>query len=124
MTGLILHITNSAAWDEARMIGLYRAASLDSEGFIHCSGPEQVLTVANNFYRGQTGLLLLMIDPARLSAPLKYEPPAHPTGHSEQPDPEVEEALFPHLYGPLNVDAVVRVLDFPPRPDGTFALPE
>jgi uncharacterized protein (DUF952 family) len=110
---VILHITTHDAWQQALEAGAYRGDTLDAEGFIHCSTPEQVTRVANALFRGQTGLALLCIDPDRLASDLKYE----------QPDAVVMER-FPHLYGPLNLDAVIRVVDFPPGADGTFALPD
>ena len=55
--------------------------------------------------------MLLVIDPAQLTAELVYED-CYEAGET-----------FPHLYGPLNLDAVVRVVPFPPLPDGTFTLP-
>lgn len=110
---MIYHIADFKRWEEALSAGLYEGDTLETEGFIHCSKKEQVLTVANNFYRGQAGLVLLCIDPDRLAAELKYEPGAHG-----------EPELFPHVYGPLNIDAVVEVLDFPPGEDGLFVFPE
>jgi uncharacterized protein (DUF952 family) len=118
---LIVHIVSRYDWEDARAAGEYRAESLESQGFIHCSTPEQVTRVANAVYHGQTGLALLVIETDRLAAPLKFEPPVHPAAGR----PETGSAeLFPHLYGALNLDAVVRVVDFPPQPDGTFALPD
>lgn len=105
----LLHITQRSAWDAAQHAGEYRAPSLDSEGFIHCSTPAQVLGPANMLYRGQSDLVLLVLDPAQLQASLRYEP--------------VGSDLFPHLYGPLNLNAVTNVVPFPPQPDGTFVLP-
>ncbi|MCU0491673.1 MAG: DUF952 domain-containing protein [Chloroflexaceae bacterium] len=113
---MIIHITSRAAWQQAQTEGSYRADSLTSEGFIHCSTPQQVVRVANTIYRGQPGLVLLCIDPARLTALLRYEPPV-------QTDDPLAAELFPHLYGPLNLDAVVQVLDFPAEEDGSFQLP-
>lgn len=109
MTRQILHITTRTAWDAAQHGNAYRADSLHSEGFIHCSTPQQVLGPANAFYRGQHNLVLLVIDPAKLQADLRYEAAGHD--------------LFPHVYGALNFDAVIDVLPFPPQADGTFALP-
>ncbi len=114
----VFHITSRAAWEAAQAAGVYRADSLDTEGFIHCSAADQVVRVANAFFRGQAGLVLLVIDPARLRAQLRYEPPADPTGAFD-----AGGERFPHLYGPLNLDAVARALDFSPGPDGTFVLP-
>ncbi len=113
--GVVCHITPHEAWEAGLAAGVYRDASLDAQGFIHCSTPEQVVPVANAIFRGQAGLALLCIAPEKLAAPLVYEPsPEDPTCGQR----------FPHLYGPLNLDAVIAVLDFPPNPDGSFRLPE
>jgi uncharacterized protein (DUF952 family) len=118
----ILHITSLAAWEEARAIGLYEVESLQAQGFIHFSTAEQCVRVADSYYRGQRGLVLLVVDTERLTSPLKWEAPIAPANSAEMNPNEGEQ--FPHLYGPLNVDAVIKVLDFPPRDeDGTFALP-
>ncbi|MFN8243475.1 MAG: DUF952 domain-containing protein [Ferruginibacter sp.] len=92
---MIYHVVNKADWQAAEKDGEYRAASLASEGFIHTSKKEQVAGVLDRYYKGQTGLLLLHIDESRLRAPLKYEMA-----------PSVNEE-FPHIYGPLNTDAVL-----------------
>lgn len=109
---MILHIIPRPEWAAAVQVGEYRPASLPAEGFIHCSTPEQVLGPANAFYRGQTDLLLLVIDPARVAAEIVYED-CYETGQA-----------FPHIYGPLAPEAVTAVLDFPPGPDGLFHLPD
>lgn len=115
----ILHITPRAAWLDAQKKGEYIAPSLASEGFIHCSTPSQALPVAEKFYKGQAGLVLLVIDPARLSADLKWEPPFDGT-----PPPGVPAGeAFPHIYGPINLSAVVQVLDFEPDSRNQFHLP-
>jgi uncharacterized protein (DUF952 family) len=106
---MILHIATRSQWKAAQAEGLYRGDTLATEGFIHASEPHQVLRSANKFFAGQQDLVLLCIDPARLTVELRYE--------------EAAGQLFPHLYGPLNLDAVTRVVDFPLNPDGTFTLP-
>lgn len=111
---MIYHITPLADWQRAQQAGQYTAASLDNEGFIHTSNREQVENTANLFYHAQNGLVLLTIDPTRLRAELRYEP-----GTTAQH----KVALFPHVYGPINLDAVVQVLPFEPLPDGSFQLP-
>ena len=116
----IYHLTPRQDWDSARNVGEYRAASLQSEGFIHCSAAEQVAAVANAFYPAQRGLILLVIDPNRLSAPLQWDPPAHPAPASA---PASLHGKFPHIYGALNLDAVVDVLDFEPNAAGIFSFP-
>jgi len=118
---LIYHITSRAAAQNLRLTGEYRPESLQTEGFIHFSQPHQVLDVANAFYRGQQSLVLLIVEPSRLEAELKYEPPAHPSASEAAP---AGDLLFPHLYGPLNMGAVLEVVDFPPGTDGSFAMPD
>lgn len=111
---MILHITNQNQWQAAQQTGSYRAESLETEGFIHCSTPAQLVWVANQFYAGQTGLLLLCIDPQRLQAELRYE--------------TVEgvpvENSFPHVYGEIGLEAIAQVIPFEPNADEQFELPE
>ncbi len=116
---MIYHITTWDAWHAAQQDGNYRPESLTTQGFVHLSNREQVLRVANGFYHGQKGLVLLCVDTARLSAPLKYEPP-----DTLIPAEHYAGELFPHVYGALNVDAVTQAVDFPPHADGSFTLPE
>ncbi len=108
---MIVHITTRADWESAQVLGEYRLDTLEKEGFIHCSNPDQVLGPANEFFHGRQDLVLLLIDPARLTADLVYE------------DTHAAGMAFPHIYGPLNLDAVIGVVPFPARPDGTFDLP-
>ncbi|MGA7192926.1 MAG: DUF952 domain-containing protein, partial [Anaerolineales bacterium] len=68
MSEKIYHIASREAWNAAQEQGQYSAPSLTSEGFIHCSTRTQVLSVAEKFYKGQTGLVILVIDSARLSS--------------------------------------------------------
>jgi uncharacterized protein (DUF952 family) len=86
---------------------------LESQGFIHASTAAQVVATADRYYRGQDGLVLLCIDPGRVEAPVKHE------AAGERPD----AGLFPHIYGPLNLDAVERAVAFPCRADGSFEMP-
>jgi uncharacterized protein (DUF952 family) len=102
----IVHICSEAAWANAESEGQYVADSLEVERFIHCSRPEQVLKVANHFYPKMSNLVLLWIDTRLLSAELRWE----------LSDGEV----YPHLYGPLNIVAVVGVFEFAPDRDGVF----
>lgn len=108
---MILHIAARAEWAAARAAGEYRAPSLEAEGFLHCSTGAQILGPAGRYYRGRDDLLLLCIDPAKLAARLVYEDTA---GRGED---------YPHIYGPLNLDAVFAVVEFPCGPDGGFSLP-
>jgi uncharacterized protein (DUF952 family) len=110
---VILHLTSVSAWEFAQRIGEYRAPSLESEGFIHCSLVEQIADVANAWFAGQSGLVLLVLDLTRLRPEVRFEAGA------DRPD-----RLFPHVYGPINLDAVIRVLDYQPGQDGRFSTPE
>ncbi len=108
---MIFHITQRTAWETAVARGRYLSDSFHKEGFIHCSTLEQVLAPANRLYQGEVGLVLLCIDPEEVDAPIVYEDIYH---HGDK---------FPHIYGPLNINAVQRTVDFPPNMDGTFSLP-
>jgi len=117
---MIYHILKRDAWHEAQRRGSYCPQSLAAEGFIHCSTRVQVLSVANDFYRCQADLVLLSIDESRLTAELRWEAPAHPQPKSSAAT--ATDVLFPHLYGALNLEAVVGVFDLA-EADGGFALP-
>jgi uncharacterized protein (DUF952 family) len=113
--GALVHLCGATDWSEARTRGAIDPAGDPARSaasrFIHLSTPEQVHLPANRLYRGRTDLVLLHIDPALLDSPVRWEPgtPADP-----------EAMLFPHLYGPLPVGAVIRVSGYRPAPDGTF----
>jgi uncharacterized protein (DUF952 family) len=104
----IFHITSRGAWSEAQAKDAYTADSLAAEGFIHCSDADQVTWVANQRFHGRQDLVLLRIDPARLGCEVRYE------------NLEGGEQIFPHVYGPIPVAAVVDVVDFRPKGDETF----
>ena len=106
----ILHITTAPQWQSTRQI--YTHPSLVEEGFIHCSDVHQVLGPANAYFKGQDDLVILVIDPQRVQSPIQYE---DLTGAGVE---------YPHIYGPLNVDAVEMVVSFPRNKSGTFSLPE
>ena len=111
------HIIDREEWERAKSNGSYRPESVEGEGFIHCSYPSQVLMPANYLFRGQSNLVLLEIDPDRVSAEIRHDPvETTRNGQSAQ-------EYYPHIYGPLNPDAVVGLVDFPSNPDGSFSLP-
>jgi uncharacterized protein (DUF952 family) len=115
---MIYHITTRGEWQNAQATGHYSAPSLEKEGFIHCSKLNQVLGVANAFYRDLRDVVLLCIDESKLSAALKWEAPAHPEIVDDAPDyPE-----FPHVYGTINLDAVLKVVELPQGENG-YHLP-
>lgn len=108
---IILHITSAEAWDAARREGAYRGDTLESEGFIHASTPAQAIEVANRLFADRVGLVLLVIDETRVEPRIVRE------------NLEGGEEMYPHLYGPLNLDAVRDVISFRPDLEGRFVLP-
>lgn len=94
---MIYHVTNKADWQQALAAGAYTHPSLAAEGFIHSSRKEQVAGVLDRYYSGAKDLLLLHIDESKLTSELKYELAAS------------VNQLFPHVFGPINIDAVVNV---------------
>ncbi len=92
----IYHVTTQNEWEQAKMNGEYKPAGFDTEGFIHCSIERQVPGVLDRFYKGQTGLIKLKIEKAKLQRPLLFELAT-----------DLDE-LFPHIYGALNLDSVVE----------------
>jgi uncharacterized protein (DUF952 family) len=118
---ILLHFCPRADWERASEDGEYRAESLASEGFVHCSTAAQVADAAAAHARGQAGLVLLAIDPERVDAPVRWEPPAEPRDADDSGD--AEGTLFPHVYGPIPIAAVTAVHAFPPDADGSFRLP-
>jgi uncharacterized protein (DUF952 family) len=115
---MILHITTHQAWGQAQGEGEYTAPSLASEGFIHCSTIDQVVQTANSFFRGRDGLVLLCMDEKRLTAECRYERPSGAACYDGN-----RGGLFPHVYGPISLAAVIKAVDFPVSGDGSFSLP-
>ena len=112
---VILHLTERSLWEAARASGRYemstRGRTLAEEGFIHCSTRAQLPAVAAflyGTYDGPDDLVVLVVDPARLGVPLRYE----------SMEPGAEE--FPHVYGPIAPEAVIAVRPFRRAPDGAF----
>jgi uncharacterized protein (DUF952 family) len=116
---MIVHITTPAEWDKAQREGAYTAPSLATEGFIHCSKTEQVVETGNLFFKGQQGLILLRIDEDKLQPECRWEDPAGNHGTAD----DRQQELFPHIYGPVNLDAVTGVFGFEPDAGGLFSLP-
>lgn len=107
---VIYHIATQADWEAAQARGRYEAASLETEGFLHASTGAQVAAIANGAFAGRTDLVLLVIEEARVGPEIRYE---NTEGGTQQ---------FPHVYGPLNLDAVTEVRSLMPSADGTFDL--
>ena len=112
----VYHITKKSDWEKSGKA--YTTDSLKTDKFIHCSTKSQVPIVANAFFKGQTDLVLLKINPSKLQSTLKME------DGTVQLDGLSKDEKFPHIYGPINKDAVEAVLDFTPDSSGKFQAPK
>ncbi len=110
--GVVYKISPRAAWREAEAAGVFRGAPVDlADGYIHLSTAAQARETAAKHFAGQADLVLVAVDEARLGEALRYEPSRG-------------GALFPHLYGPLPLEAVIWVRDLPLGADGVHTFPE
>jgi uncharacterized protein (DUF952 family) len=94
---MIYHVLHKQDWEKAKQQGYYEAASLTTEGFIHASKIHQVKGVLERYFKGAKDLLVLHIDEHKLTSVFVYE--FSPTTNDE----------FPHIYGSINLDAVMKV---------------
>jgi uncharacterized protein (DUF952 family) len=110
----IFHITTEADWAHAQAEGAYslstRGLTLAQVGFVHCAFEEQVSFVANAFLHGVAKLVVLRIAIDKLNVEVRYE------------DFQGGHGLFPHVYGPLNLDAVVATTPLAAGTDGAFTF--
>lgn len=107
----IYHICKLQEWHTAECSGFYAGSSQDAaDGFIHFSGPDQVVESAAKHRAGQDGLMLLAVDAGQLGDALKWEPSR-------------KGQLFPHLYGPLPLSAVTSATPLNLGPDGRHVFP-
>ena len=102
--GIVFHITSRSEYEKAKQSDSYRHPSLEKEGFIHCSQHYQVCEVADFIFKNQKDLILLAIDEGKCRHEIKYEGPSWNT--------------FPHIYGELNLDAVIATFDFSETANG------
>ena len=109
---MIYHITTQPAWKQAQKMGEYIPEAFSADSFIHCSDHYQIEDTANRFYASTPNLVVIEIDPDKLVSPLVYE------------NLEGGEMTFPHIYGPLNLDAVVSQFEFDRSADGKLTLPD
>jgi uncharacterized protein (DUF952 family) len=108
--GAFLHLTERAMWEAGLRAGEYVRADLAEDGFIHCLTADTLVRVAEKFYRDRPDLVLLVIQEEKVKSPVLWEPAS-------------DGKLYPHIYGPLNPDAVVQVLPYGPEPDGSYTVP-
>jgi uncharacterized protein (DUF952 family) len=108
----VYHITSSPEWNTAQHKGEYEAQGFAKEGFIHCSYGHQILTVAHRFFKGQNGLVILVIESSKINSSLVEE------------NLEGGVELYPHLYSVLPTKAINSAIAFPCDADGNFTLPD
>lgn len=92
---IIYHVTSASDWSSAKEKGYYEHPSLKDEGFIHCSQDHQVEGVLERYFAGQRDLVKLVIDTDKLTSKFVFDW-----------SPSTADT-FPHVYGPINVDAVI-----------------
>lgn len=108
---VILHLAERSRWHRAQASGAYTPAAFGSEGFVHCSEPQQTESVAKRLFRGRDDLVLLVISEDRLGSEVRRE------------NLEGGDELFPHVYGALELDAVVDVRRLEADADGHLSIP-
>ncbi|HEU5186993.1 MAG TPA: DUF952 domain-containing protein [Candidatus Saccharimonadales bacterium] len=113
----IVIIARKEDWKAAQKSSKYEQSTLDSTlaevGFIHCSFPDQTIEIANRRFSDRDGLVLLLIDEDKVKAPIKHEGAL--SGRA---------GIFPHIYGPLNVDAVYSTAVLEKDSKGKFVMPK
>jgi uncharacterized protein (DUF952 family) len=107
---MIYHIAEKDEWSACIKKGEYIPKRYNEDGFIHCSDDGQIEKIANLMFKGKTGILLLKIDPTKLKAKTIYE---SPRGTDEK---------FPHIYGTINKDAVVKISELACSENGEFSI--
>ena len=112
----IFHIMDKTSWYPIKKEGKdYAPETLNHEGFIHCCKIDEILMVANAFFKGKHGLMLLVINQKKVTSKVVHEPPY------ETPTSKYN---FPHIYGPLNISAIEMEIELHPKEDGTFEIPK
>jgi len=96
---IIYHVTTIEDWNAAKQKGYYEHPSLKHEGFIHCSHEHQLAGVLERYFAGKTGLVKLVIDTDKLTSKFVFDW-----------SPSLADT-FPHIYGTINVDAVIKTED-------------
>lgn len=106
--GIAYHLAPTEIWEAQKDTGTYLPEAFEQDGFIHATnGLDRLLWVANEFYTSDDRPhTVLVLDVSKLQADMRYDDP---------------EEAFPHIYGPLNRDAVIGQLDVVRGPHGTYA---
>ncbi len=112
MASVVYKIMTATQWSEFDTTRLFRGAEIDLEdGYIHFSTSDQMMETAKRYFAGRADLILVAVDASKLGAALKFEP-------SRGGD------LFPHLYSPLQIDAVIWAKPLPLNNKGVHAFPD
>ena len=107
---MIYHIVKKKEFRNSQKDGQYHPASLEEEGFIHCSTGEEIENTANTYYKGENSLYLLVIDESRVKQEIRYE------------QVEGRNQSMPHIMGPLNIDAILDKIVLMPDKNGQFEI--
>lgn len=107
LAGVTYHLAPEAVWKEQSDTATYLPESFDREGFIHCTdGLDELMAVANRYYTADTRpFLVLILQVDKIQSPVRYDDLS---------------AIFPHIHGPLNTNAVIGVIPVQRDEDGTF----
>lgn len=102
----IIHLCTPQEWTDHRQQAEFRDPSLFHEGFIHCSQPEQIIEIANRYYQDRPEMIVLWIDPAKLTSEIRWE--------------SAGNIYYPHIYGPINLDAIEAATPLRIAQDGAY----
>jgi len=105
--GIAYHMVPEEEWEQKRDAALYTPAAFEAEGFIHCTnGIDELVAVGNRYYSNDTRpYLALVLDVQSIVSPVRYDDP---------------QQVYPHVFGPLNLSAVIGILRAERDRDGTF----
>lgn len=110
---IIVHVALKEEWEDLANENVYAPISYEKDGFIHCSEVENIAEVANdNLGKVKEQMVLLCIDTDKLTSEVKWE---------TRGDKGIR---FPHVYGPINLDAVIDVINFTKDKNGMFYYPD
>lgn len=112
MKFMIYHISTPGEWDEIKLKEFYQPESFASEGFIHCSTLEKIEESANRFFLGKSEIVILCIDEKKVKDEIVYED-LYNSGYE-----------FPHIYGKLNINSVIKVITAKSNNNGEFNIAE
>jgi len=108
----IYHITKNDDWQNAKRLGIYESKSLETQGFIHCAAKDQVVEIASQIFSNDDDLILLKINEEKTKYAVVYE------------NLDNGSDLYPHIYGPIEIDTVEGVLKLEKNNKGIFYFPE